>query len=155
MISIEDKRKYIKNALILLLVIIFCSMSSFIYLQQERTVEYSIPRNNAINVVEIKAGDVFEQNIKIQGFIDRLCLLVATGGGNRAETNTGSITFLLQQGTIEEDTILNINGIEDWTYVEIPINLSDFTTGEATLTIKGIDTQIGSSIFLIYQGENI
>ncbi len=154
MISIKDKRKYIKNALILLLVIIFCSISSFIYLQQKRTVEYSIPGNNT-NVVEIRTGEVFEQNIKIKGFIDKLSLFVANGGENRAITNVGSVEFILQQGTIQESGILNINGIEDWTYVEIPIDLSNFTTGTATLTIKGIDTQIGSSIFLVYQAEDI
>lgn len=150
-----DKRQYIKNILILLLLVIFCSLSSYIYLKENKSIEYTLPTTNGIKTIEVAKGDIFEQDIKIHGSIDALSLFIANGGGNRVTINTGSIEFILQQGTVEESTILDINGIEDWTYVEIPINLSHFTTGMATLTIKGINTQIGSSIYLVYQVEDI
>ena len=151
--KITNKKVYLKNLLILLALVVFCSISSYWHLIEQENITYTVPVGD-VGIVEIKKGDVFKQDIIINDFIDKLSIYVANGGGDRAKTNNGSVEFILQQGEIKEHGYLDINGIEDWSYIDVPVNLDAFVDGTATLTIQGIDTKIGSSIFLVHQENN-
>ena len=148
------KKEIIKNAAILLLVIIWCLYSSCAYVYGQRTVNYQIP-NDTCNTIEIKQGDVFSQEIRINKYIKELRLFVANGGEDRAETNQGNIEFTLRQGELVEQGTLNVRGIGDWTYIELPIELAEFNDGIATLECKSIDTKLGSSIFFAIAPNDI
>ena len=56
---------------------------------------------------------------------------------------------------IYESSLLNINGVEDWTYVDFSGSLKQYHSGKAILEIESLDTQYGSSLYIPYTGQNI
>ncbi len=151
---LKNRSMFLRNMLILILLISFCSLSLYAYIYRQKTVEYFVPPSN-INTIEIVQGDVVKQDIQINKYIKNLQLFVANGGGDRANINRGSIEFSLVQGDIKEQGVLDINGIGDWVYVDVPVNLKSFTDGIATLEFKGIDVQQGSSIYMVHETQDI
>lgn len=143
-----------KCFLVMSLVFLWCVISPYLFMAEQKQTDYTLPTGR-INAFEILQGDIVQQTISIQGHIDDLSILLANGGGNRAQTNWGTISFSLRQDETVKEGVLDIAGIEDWVYVEIPVDLSVFADGEATLEIRSMDTQSGSSIFLPYELDDI
>ena len=148
LIGLKNKKRFLIIAFVEILFIIAISL----YWNRIQTVQYISPINDT-NVIEIEKGSVFTQDIKINYYIDNLSIYVANGGGDRALTNSGMIECSLRQGDIVRECSLNVREIGDWVYVDLPIDLSAFQDGDALLEISGIDTELGSSIFLIYQPQ--
>lgn len=150
----KTNKKLFKNFIVIAFVIFWCVCSSCFYLEQQKELHYKLV-DTECNTIEILQGDIFVQEIKINKYIENLRLSVANGGGNRAETNTGSIEFILSQGDIVETATIGITGIQDWTYIDVPVDLDKFNDGMAQLQIKGIDTKAGSSIYFISLKDDI
>lgn len=148
------KKRLFKNAIILIIVVIWCVYSGCQNLNSQREINYQIP-NASCNILEINQGDTLVQEIQINNFISCLRLYVANGGEDRAETNQGTIEFVLRQGEVEEKERVEVNGIQDWTYIDLPIDLTKFGDGKAILEITGIDTHVGSSIYFTFATKNV
>ncbi len=145
---LAKSKSWVKNTIIITFVIFWCVCSSCLYFKQHQELQYKLT-DTEYNTTEILQGDIFLQEIRINKYIDNLKLFVANGGGNRAETNNGSIEFLLSQDDVVEIATIEIAGIQDWTYIDVPVDLDKFNDGIAQLQIKGIDTKAGSSIYFV------
>lgn len=147
-------KSFLKNSIILILAVIWCVYSGYKNFSDQQKINYQIPYASC-NTLEIDQGDTLVQEIQINEYITHLRLFVANGGEGRAEINQGEIEFIVRQGEVEEKGTISINGIQDWTYIDLPIDLKKFENGKATLEIVSIDTHVGSSIYFTFSTKNI
>lgn len=147
-----NKKSFLKYIFLLILVILYPLFSVFITAYNENNKTYSIPRGFE-SAIEIKSGDIVSQEITVKNKIDKLEFLVATGGSERE--NKGHITISLQQKEIVSSYTMDISKFEDWSYISPELDLDQFTTGNAILSITTDDTEIGSSIYIVTSTQNI
>ncbi len=151
-ISNLNEKSFFKYIFLLILVILYPLFSVFVTGYNENNKTYSIPRGFE-SAIEIKSGDIVSQEITVKNKIDNIGFLVATGGSERE--NKGHITISLQQKEIVSSYTMDISKFEDWSYISPELELDQFTTGNATLSITTDDTEIGSSIYIVTSTQNI
>ena len=150
--SAEATRTFLRNTALVLLAVLWSVASYLQWAVENRTTAFQIPAEN-VTPIEMQQGDVISQELRINRFIKGLKIL--TANGDRALTNHGTLRFTLRQGDVSESCYIDINGIENWTYVDFPGTLKRFHDGTATLEIESLDTQYGSSLFIPYTGQDI
>lgn len=150
----EEGKIFLRNTVLVFLAVLWSVASYLQWAVGDRTTTFQIPHEN-IMTIEMQQGDVFFQELQINRFIKGLKILTANGGGDRAQINYGTLRFTLRQGDVLESFELDIHGIEDWTYVDFSGALKRFHDGIATLEVKSLDTQQGSSLYIPYTGQDI
>lgn len=150
--SAEATRTFLRNTALVLLAVLWSVASYLQWAVENRTTAFQIPAEN-VTPIEMQQGDVISQELQINRFIKGLKIL--TANGDRALTNHGTLRFTLRQGDVSESCYIDINGIENWTYVDFSGTLKRFHDGPATLEIESLDTQYGSSLFIPYTGQDI
>ena len=146
-------KEFLRNFIVIQVAVLWSVASYIQWAAGERTADFTIPTEN-VGAIEIQTGDIFSQKIQINGSLDDLNVMVANGGGDRAQTNTGTIRLTLRQDDVTESEVVDIRGIGDWSYLEFPGQLGRFHEGSATFVMESLGTEVGSSLFIPYARQD-
>lgn len=145
-----------KNVHILLEFLVICIMSFLIItkvLPLNDTYYLQSENNNKVVLCEITKDTVLQQPIQISDNLENLYLMFAN---YENRDNKGKIRFTLTQKEYYSNVIIDASEItKDNDFLKINIDLEKFSTGQATILIQGIDTEVGSSVAIYCSNDDI
>lgn len=110
---------------------------------KSNTKEIVVPRDDFYSY-EILSGDIITQHIVINESLKEVSLLVSNG----ARTfDKGTVQISIIQNNIIESQKIDVSSIGEWQYINLDVDYSKFKSGLATIEIKSIDTNAGTSIY--------